>query len=117
MTAGNPELDPFRADAYDLAFEWYFADEALLSVALFHKDIESFVQTMRETHAVLDQHARPARQRRASRPAAPRRAAARLSDWHFSTAGQHGRRRAERLRDQTTSSRSASCRRRSTTSA
>ncbi len=49
VTAGNPELEPFRADSYDLSFEWYFAPESLLSVALFYKDIESFVQTIRET--------------------------------------------------------------------
>jgi iron complex outermembrane receptor protein len=42
VTFGNPELKPFRADAYDLSFEWYFAEEALLSLALFKKDIESF---------------------------------------------------------------------------
>ena len=49
VTAGNPDLEPFRADAYDLAFEWYFASESLVSVALFYKDIESFVQTIRES--------------------------------------------------------------------
>jgi TonB-dependent receptor len=49
VTAGNPELDPFEADAYDLAFEWYFAAESLFSVSLFHKDVKTFVQTIRET--------------------------------------------------------------------
>ena len=49
VTAGNPDLEPFRADAYDLGFEWYFASESILSVALFYKDIASFVQTIRET--------------------------------------------------------------------
>ncbi|MGE0045788.1 MAG: TonB-dependent receptor [Hyphomonadaceae bacterium] len=49
IAVGNPELDPFRATAYDLSFEWYFHDEALLSVAFFYKDIESFVTTLRET--------------------------------------------------------------------
>lgn len=49
VTAGNPDLEPFRATSYDLAFEWYFHDDALLSVAFFHKDIDSFVQTVRET--------------------------------------------------------------------
>ncbi|MGE0741955.1 MAG: TonB-dependent receptor [Hyphomonadaceae bacterium] len=49
VTAGNPELDPFRARAYDIAVEWYFHDEALLSFAYFYKDIDSFVQTVRET--------------------------------------------------------------------
>ena len=47
VTAGNPELDPFRAKAYDLAFEWYFAKDSLLSLALFQKDIDSFVQIVR----------------------------------------------------------------------
>ena len=38
---GNPSIAPTRAKAYDLSFEWYFAPEALFSVALFYKDIES----------------------------------------------------------------------------
>ncbi len=54
VTAGNPDLEPFRADAYDLALEWYFAPESLVSVALFYKDIESFVQTIRETRPFTD---------------------------------------------------------------
>ena len=49
VTTGNPELDPFEADNYDLAFEWYFAAESLVSVAFFYKDISTFVQTIRET--------------------------------------------------------------------
>lgn len=48
-TGGNPALEPTRATAYDLGFEWYFAPEALFGVALFYKDIDSFVQTARET--------------------------------------------------------------------
>jgi iron complex outermembrane recepter protein len=46
---GNPLLDPFRADTYDLGFEWYFADEALLSVAFFQKNIDSFIQRQAAT--------------------------------------------------------------------
>jgi TonB-dependent receptor len=49
ITAGNPYLDPIRADAYDLSFEWYFAEGGLLSLAFFHREIDSFVQTVRET--------------------------------------------------------------------
>jgi iron complex outermembrane recepter protein len=49
VTAGNPFLKPFEADSYDLSFEWYFAQESLLSLALFYKDIGTFVQTIRET--------------------------------------------------------------------
>ncbi|WP_235977121.1 TonB-dependent receptor [Sandaracinobacteroides hominis] len=39
---GNPFLDPFRATAYDLAVEWYFAPDSIFSVAWFRKDISSF---------------------------------------------------------------------------
>ncbi|MFO1495792.1 MAG: TonB-dependent receptor [Lysobacterales bacterium] len=49
VTGGDPLLDPFRATTVDLAFEWYFAEESLLSAALFYKDIDTFVQTSRET--------------------------------------------------------------------
>lgn len=49
VTTGNPFLEPFEADTYDLSFEWYFANESLLSLAVFYKDIGSFVQTIRAT--------------------------------------------------------------------
>ena len=48
VAGGNPLLDPFRAKTLDLSFEWYFADEALLGLGLFYKDINTFVQTSRE---------------------------------------------------------------------
>ncbi len=40
-TLGNPNLEPTKAESYDLSFEWYFAPESLLSLALFYKDIGS----------------------------------------------------------------------------
>lgn len=48
LTVGNPFLDPIRATNYDLSVEWYPYPEALFSFALFHKSIDSFVQTTRE---------------------------------------------------------------------
>lgn len=42
-SAGNPDLEPFRANQVDLAIEWYFADESLLAAGYFYKDVESFV--------------------------------------------------------------------------
>jgi len=49
VNAGNPVLDPISANAYDIAAEWYFADgDGILSFALFYRDIDSFVQTVRE---------------------------------------------------------------------
>ena len=47
VSSGNPDLDPIRATTYDLAAEWYFAKDSLLSVGLFYKDIESYIQTTR----------------------------------------------------------------------
>jgi len=48
ISGGNPNLDPIRADTYDFSAEWYFQESAMLSLGLFYKDIESFVQTTRE---------------------------------------------------------------------
>ncbi len=40
---GAPDLDPFKADQYDVSLEYYFADESLVSAGLFYKDISSFI--------------------------------------------------------------------------
>jgi len=50
IATGNPDLDPIRATNVDLGFEWYFAEGAMAGVGLFYKDIETFIQTTRETH-------------------------------------------------------------------
>ncbi|MET0755925.1 MAG: TonB-dependent receptor [Pseudoxanthomonas sp.] len=49
VTGGNPFLDPVRAKTADLGFEWYFNEGAMLSLGLFYKDIESFIQNTRES--------------------------------------------------------------------
>lgn len=46
VNAGNPNLAPFRATSYDFSVEWYFAKSSLLSIAVFHKDIDTFVQSL-----------------------------------------------------------------------
>jgi len=45
---GNVKLEPFRADTYDLSIEWYFAPESLLSFAYFHKEIDTYIQILRQ---------------------------------------------------------------------
>ncbi|QFU76808.1 TonB-dependent receptor [Halioglobus maricola] len=42
-TRGNPELDPETANQFDVAYEWYFADAALLAVTYFNKDISDSI--------------------------------------------------------------------------
>ena len=49
VTGGDPFLEPFKAKTVDIGLEWYFAEESLLSASYFWKDIDSFVQTSRET--------------------------------------------------------------------
>ena len=40
---GAPGLDPFKANQVDLSGEYYFGQQALFSVGLFHKDISTFI--------------------------------------------------------------------------
>ena len=49
VSGGNPNLDPSRATNVDLGFEWYFNEGAMAGVGLFYKDIESTVQSLKET--------------------------------------------------------------------
>jgi TonB-dependent receptor len=49
VSSGNPNLDPTRANTFDLSAEWYFSRTGLLSGAFFYKDIKSFVATRQTT--------------------------------------------------------------------
>jgi len=42
-TAGNPDLKPYRSTNTDLSFEYYPGQDSQLSLALFKKDISSYV--------------------------------------------------------------------------
>jgi TonB-dependent receptor len=46
-TAGNPDLKPYRADQFDLSFEYYPNQDTQISVGLFRKDIKSFYVSSR----------------------------------------------------------------------
>lgn len=70
VTSGNPFLEPFRATNYDLAFEWYFAPQAVLSLALFKKDVKTFTQNASITGATFAQTGLPASVLNPSSPAA-----------------------------------------------
>ncbi|QGZ42088.1 TonB-dependent receptor [Pseudoduganella flava] len=43
-TAGNPDLQPFRATNKDFSVEWYPSRDSQLSLAFFRKDIRSYIQ-------------------------------------------------------------------------
>jgi iron complex outermembrane recepter protein len=70
VTSGNPFLQPFRATNYDIAAEWYFAPQSLLSLAWFKKDINSFTQGASVTGATFAQTGLPASVLNPSSPAA-----------------------------------------------
>lgn len=40
---GNPELDPWRSDNFDLSAEWYGGNASMASIGLFLVDVESFI--------------------------------------------------------------------------
>lgn len=42
-SGGNPELEPWRADAYDVSYEKYFGRQAYVSLAAFYKDLKTYV--------------------------------------------------------------------------
>jgi iron complex outermembrane recepter protein len=42
-TVGNPKLDPWRATAFDLSYEKYFAKKAYVSASLFYKDLKTYI--------------------------------------------------------------------------
>ncbi|KAF0185254.1 MAG: TonB-dependent receptor [Caulobacteraceae bacterium] len=44
-SGGNPQLEPWRATAFDLAYEWYADKTSYFSVALFHKELDSYIYT------------------------------------------------------------------------
>ncbi|AFU98284.1 TonB-dependent receptor [Simiduia agarivorans] len=39
---GNPNLDPWRSDNFDLSAEWYVGDASMASIGTFLVDVESF---------------------------------------------------------------------------
>lgn len=46
--AGNPALDPFKATQLDASYEWYFHAEALAALAVYYKDVSSYIGWMQE---------------------------------------------------------------------
>ena len=44
-SGGNPELDPWRAYAFDLSYEKYFGQRAYVSAAFYYKDLRTYIYT------------------------------------------------------------------------
>lgn len=46
LSGGNPYLRPYASTSFDVAFEKYFSPTSAVSIALFHKEIEDWVQQL-----------------------------------------------------------------------
>ena len=44
-SSGNAELDPWRANAFDVSYEKYFGSKAYVAAAYFYKDLRSYIYT------------------------------------------------------------------------
>jgi iron complex outermembrane receptor protein len=44
-SGGNPQLDPWRANALDISYEKYFGTKAYVSAAAFYKDLRTYIYT------------------------------------------------------------------------
>lgn len=53
-STGNINLEPYRANQVDLAYEYYFGTQGLISVGLFWKGVDSFVQTVNNNMTISD---------------------------------------------------------------
>lgn len=47
-TGGNAKLEPWRAKALDVAYEWYIDKTSYISIAGFYKKLDSYIYTQRQ---------------------------------------------------------------------
>jgi TonB-dependent receptor len=54
-SGGNPQLDPWKANAFDISWEKYFGTKAYVAAAFFYKDLTSYIYTQtRDNHDFSD---------------------------------------------------------------
>lgn len=50
---GNPGLEPYKSENFDLSAEWYYADDSYVSLGYFLKSVENFIGTGRYDQQVF----------------------------------------------------------------
>ncbi len=58
-SGGNPDLAPIVSTNFDVSWEWYFADRALLAASVYYMDVDNYValgQEMRSIFTIDAQH-------------------------------------------------------------
>ncbi len=52
-SGGNPDLAPIVSTNFDVAWEWYFAERALLSASLFYMDMDNYIALGQEMRSIF----------------------------------------------------------------
>ncbi|MDX1403572.1 MAG: TonB-dependent receptor [Woeseiaceae bacterium] len=60
-SSGNPDLNPYLSDNFDLSWEWYYSEGSYLSVAYFFKQIDDYIGTDVVQDVILDANGEPLR--------------------------------------------------------
>jgi iron complex outermembrane receptor protein len=60
-SGGNPALEPFKSENWDVSFEWYYGDASFFTFAIFNKEVEDFIITLTgpETFGLADRANQP----------------------------------------------------------
>ncbi|MEO1247306.1 MAG: TonB-dependent receptor [Pseudomonadota bacterium] len=58
-SGGNPDLNPYNADNFDLALEWYYSEGSYASVTFFYKQVNDYIATDVVTDVILDSNGNP----------------------------------------------------------
>ena len=45
-SAGNPALEPYKSENFDLSAEWYYARNSYVSVGRFDKNVSNFIERL-----------------------------------------------------------------------
>ncbi|MEQ8936710.1 MAG: TonB-dependent receptor [Amphiplicatus sp.] len=54
-SGGNPNLDPFRANQFDISWEYYFGSQGLFALTAYWKEVDSFITSETTPELVADQ--------------------------------------------------------------
>jgi iron complex outermembrane recepter protein len=60
---GNPNIDPYRANQFDISIEWYPKPDTIVAAAFYYKDIQSFITDLPTTETFGVETATPNLQR------------------------------------------------------
>ena len=60
-SSGNPDLDPYLSDNFDLSYEWYYAEGSYMAVSYFYKEIDDYIGSDVESDVILDVNGEPLR--------------------------------------------------------